>query len=212
MTDPRLFRLRATYVEQGRLAMLSHLEVAHTLERTVRRAGLPFAVSQGFSPHMKIAFGAALPVGVGSTCEVFDLQLTRYVAPAKALAALQAASVPDLMVKDCAYIEHTAPAASVAFPLATYEARFSRALEAGELIVPETIVRVRKKKGKVVRKELVVADYLMGDVVVEGDTATFTLRSSQGGALRPDLLLGECIADGSDVRVVSLTRVAQDVE
>lgn len=73
MTDPnarQLFRLRSTYIETGRLAMLSHLEVAHTLERTVRRAGLPFAVSQGFSPHMKIAFGAALPVGVGSTCEI----------------------------------------------------------------------------------------------------------------------------------------------
>ena len=38
---------------------------------------------------MKIAFGAALPVGVGSTCEIFDLQLTRYLAPDKALAALQ---------------------------------------------------------------------------------------------------------------------------
>ena len=79
MTDPnarQLFRLRSTYIETGRLAMLSHLEVAHTLERTVRRAGLPFAVSQGFSPHMKIAFGAALPVGVGSTCEIFDLQLS----------------------------------------------------------------------------------------------------------------------------------------
>ena len=31
MTDPRLFRLRATFVEEGRLAMLSHLEVVHTL-------------------------------------------------------------------------------------------------------------------------------------------------------------------------------------
>ena len=76
MTDPnapKTFRLRCSYVEQGRLAMLSHLEVAHTLERTVRRAKLPFAISQGFSPHMKIAFGAALPVGVGSTWEIFDL-------------------------------------------------------------------------------------------------------------------------------------------
>ena len=82
MTDPnapRVFRLRSTFIERDRLALLSHLEVAHTLERTVRRAGLPFAVSQGFSPHMKIAFGAALPVGVGSTCEVFDLQLREYI-------------------------------------------------------------------------------------------------------------------------------------
>lgn len=79
MADPRLFRLRVTFRETGRLAMLSHLELARALERAVRRAQLPFAVSQGFSPHMRIAFGAALPVGVGGTAEIFDLFLTDYV-------------------------------------------------------------------------------------------------------------------------------------
>ena len=102
MPDPNLFRLRMTFCKQGRLAMLSHLEVARALERAVRRAGLPFAVSQGFSPHMKIAFGAALPVGVGGTHELADLQMTRYVPVDEALEALQRASVPDLMVKACA--------------------------------------------------------------------------------------------------------------
>ena len=87
MPDPNLFRLRMTFCKQGRLAMLSHLEVARALERAVRRAGLPFAVSQGFSPHMKIAFGAALPVGVGGTHELADLQMTRYVPVDEALEA-----------------------------------------------------------------------------------------------------------------------------
>lgn len=210
MSDPRLFRLRATYVEQGRLAMLSHLEVAHALERTVRRADLPFAVTQGFSPHMKLAFGSALPVGVGSTCEIFDVWLTRYIAPAKVLSALQAASTIDLMVQDCAYIEPSAPAASVAFPFSTYEVRFSRALEPCELDVPERIVRVRKKKGKTIEKVLVVADYLVGDVRVDGAVATFTLKSGQEGALRPDMLLAESLARTTDdLRVESITRIAQ---
>ena len=42
-----LFRLRASYVKHGRLAYLGHLELIHTIERIVRRAGLPFAVTQG---------------------------------------------------------------------------------------------------------------------------------------------------------------------
>ena len=203
MTDPnapRVFRLRATFVEQGRLALLSHLEVAHTLERTVRRAGLPFAVSQGFSPHMKIAFGAALPVGVGSTCEIFDLQLTRYVAPDKALAALQAASVPDLMVQECRYIEPSAAAASVAFPLSTYEARFSGPVQAFK--VPETITVVRKRKEKV----LTVSDFLVEPFSIEGDTATFTLEAKPTGSLRCDVLLQHC---NFSADLVSITRIAQ---
>ena len=203
MTDPnapRVFRLRATFIERDRLAMLSHLEVAHALERTVRRAGLPFAVSQGFSPHMKIAFGAALPVGVGSTCEVFDLQLREYVAPGKALAALQQASVPDLMVQDCCYIENNAPAASVAFPFSTYEAHFSAPV--ASVVVPETITVVRKRK----EKTLVVNEFLAEPFAIDGDSVTFTLEAKPTGSLRPDVLLQHCDC-GADI--VSITRIAQ---
>lgn len=203
MTDPnapRVFRLRATFIERDRLAMLSHLEVAHALERTVRRAGLPFAVSQGFSPHMKIAFGAALPVGVGSTCEIFDLQLREYVAADKALAALQQASVPDLMVQDCRYIENNASAASVAFPFSTYEVRFDAPVSA--VVVPETITVVRKRK----EKTLVVSEFLIEPFIFDGDRATFTLEAKPTGSLRPDVLLRhcDCAAD-----IVSITRIAQ---
>lgn len=232
MPDPSLFRLRAVFVKQGRLAMLSHLELARALERTVRRAGLPFAVSEGFSPHMRIAFGAALPVGVGGTCEIFDLLLTRYVAPAKALAALQEASAPDLMVRECAYIEPHDKAASVAFPVSTYRARLSRPLTEGAdralcrpgdafapLPVPETITVVRKKK----EKELRAADYLVGDaeahgaIELEGAVATFSLEAKPTGSLRPDKLMTACLdaanaalSEGVEpLRIVELTRVSQ---
>ena len=203
MTDPnavRLFRLRCTYVEQGRLAMLSHLEVAHTLERTVRRAQLPFAVSQGFSPHMKISFGAALPVGVGSTCEIFDIHLKDYVAPDVALAALQKASVPDLMVCSCSYVEPKAPAASVAFPISTYEVVFDHPIDGIE--APEAIEVVRKRK----QKTLVVHDYLIEPFEVTGNRATFSLEAKPTGSLRPDVLLEHCSFEGA---VASITRIAQ---
>ena len=204
MTDPnapRLFRLRGRFIERGRLALLSHLEVAHTLERTVRRAKLPFAISQGFSPHMKIAFGAALPVGVGSTCEIFDLQLTSYIAPDKALASLQAVSVPDLMVQECFYIEPSAKAASVAFPFSTYEVRFAMPVE--HIEAPETISVTRKRKEKVLRVE----DYLVEPFSIEGDTATFTLEAKPTGSLRPDVLLRHC---GIEADIVSITRTKQE--
>lgn len=200
MSDPCLFRLRATFIEQGRLALLSHLEVAHTLERTVRRAGLPYAVSQGFSPHMKIAFGAALPVGVGSTCEIFDITLTEYIAPAAALEALQKASVPDLMVQDCAYIEPRAAAASVAFPFSTYRVECAGPID--EVLVPDSITVIRKKK----QKELAVADFLARPFAPEGNAAIFTLEAKPTGSLRPDVLCRHCDFGAA---VTSITRVAQ---
>ena len=187
MPDPRNLRLRVTFCKQGRLALLSHLEVARALERAVRRAGLPFAISQGFSPHMKIAFGAALPVGVGGLHEVVDLQLVRYVSPEKALEALQGASAPDLMVKDCRYIEAGAPAASVAYPLSTYRALLSCA--PATLPVPDEITVIRKKKEKVLR----VADFVVGGIELAGAVVTFTLEAKPTGSLRPDVLLRACV-------------------
>ena len=210
MADPRLFRLRVTFRETGRLALLSHLEVARALERSVRRAGLPYAVSQGFSPHMRIAFGAALPVGVGGTSEFFDLFLTDYVAPDKALAALQAASPADLYPTAARYIEPRDPAASVACPVSTYEVELSEAPRA--LVVPETVTVVRKKK----EKTLVVADYLVGSVTQEGARVTFTLVSKPTGSLRADAFVRELLAatvaaghGAEDLRPTSFLRVEQ---
>lgn len=210
MADPRLFRLRVTFRETGRLAMLSHLELARALERAVRRAGLPYAVSQGFSPHMRIAFGAALPVGVGGTSEFFDLFLTDYMPPAKALAALQAVSPADLMPIEACYVEPKAAAASVACPVSTYEVQLSAAPAA--LIVPEVITVVRKKK----EKTLAVADFLVGPVELDGDAVRFTLEAKPTGSLRADAfvreLLAATVAEGhaaEGLHPVSFLRVAQ---
>lgn len=225
MPDPNLFRLRVTFCKQGRLALLSHLEVARALERAVRRAGLPFAVSQGFSPHMKIAFGAALPVGVGGTRELFDLQMTRYVRPEQALADLQAASVPDLMVKACSYIDAHAPAASAAYPVSTYRALLSHA--PATLAVPGEVRVIRKKKEKVLQ----VTDFLANEPELAGAVLTFSLESKPTGSLRPDVLLHACLdeegeaplallventvpssVDDADdpLRILSITRIAQN--
>ena len=202
MTDPRYFRLRCTFTKQGRLAMLSHLELAHALERAVRRSGLPFAVSEGFSPHMRIAFGSALPVGIGGTEEIFDLLLKEYVAPQKALALLQENSVPDMMVLSATYIEHTQKAASVAFPVATYEAVLSEAVQ--EFLLPETITIVRKDK----EKQLCVADFLAGEPQLDGAKFRFTLESKNTGSLRPDVFARACF-ESSSARVTSITRIEQ---
>ena len=209
MAEQRQYRLRALYCKQGRLVMLSHLEVAEALRRAVRRADLPFAVSQGFSPHMKMTFSAALPVGVGSTSEIFDLMLTEYVPAAQAFQALQRASVPDLMVVACAYVDNKAKAASVAFPVSHYCARFDGPVDGFELVEQLTVARANKKP-----KTQVLADYLRGPVEKDGFEVRFALEALANGSLRPDNLLSASLEaynrDSSHpLRLVSCTRVDQ---
>ena len=203
MPDPSNFRLRVYFRKSGRCAMLSHLEVARALERAVRRAGLPYAISQGFSPHMKIAFGAALPVGVGGTRECFDLQMTRYIAPEKVADALMEASVPDLMVTSCEYIGSRDLAASVAYPISTYRVVLSDTPE--HLDVPDEITVVRKKKEKI----LDPAEFLVGEIDQNKNILVFTLHAKPTGSLRPDVLLANMLDGDSDIYALSITRVEQ---
>lgn len=205
------FRLRVTFSKTGRLGMLSHLELARALERAVRRADLPYAVTQGFSPHMKIAFGAALPVGVESVCEIFDVSLTDYVAADEALARLRAASASDLMPSDARYLQQGEAAASVAYPVSRYEARLTVA--ASELRVPDSISVVRKKK----EKTLVPAEFIrsMTFGAEEGENPEcvlrFELEAKPTGSLRPDVLLGAMVGSHANgcARVLSVVRVEQ---
>ncbi len=205
MPDDQLFHMRVMFCKRGRAAMLSHLEVARALERMVRRAGLPYAISQGFSPHMKISFGSALPVGVGGLHECFDIVLTRYVKPEEAAADMRDACVPDLLVASCDYIAANEPAASAAFPYSTYEAYFKNIPETYS--VPEEVRVMRKKKERVLH----VADFLVDGPKMEGHTMTFTLESKPTGSLRPDVLLSAMMIDDPDAKVLTITRVAQSI-
>ncbi|MCI2156332.1 MAG: TIGR03936 family radical SAM-associated protein, partial [Olsenella sp.] len=79
------YRLRVRYRKDGRLAYLGHLEVINTINRSVRRSQLPFAVGNGFARRMRLQFSQALPVGAASMGEYFDLFLTQETDPQDAL-------------------------------------------------------------------------------------------------------------------------------
>lgn len=68
-------RVRIRYAKLGKVRYLSHRDLARVLERAIRKAGLPVAYSQGFSPHARLHFGLALSVGYESLAEYLDVDL-----------------------------------------------------------------------------------------------------------------------------------------
>jgi radical SAM-linked protein len=74
-------RLRLKFSRGEELKFLSHLDLMRLWERSLRRAGLPLAYSEGFSPHPQIALAAPLSVGVTSQAELMDVLLSRWVSP-----------------------------------------------------------------------------------------------------------------------------------
>ncbi len=53
----------------------SHLDLARTWERTLRRAEVPLAYSQGFNPRPQIQLAAPLPLGYVAKRELLDMTL-----------------------------------------------------------------------------------------------------------------------------------------
>ena len=76
---PTVQKLRIRYAKRGRLRFASHRDLARTLERALRRAGVPMAFSAGFSPHPKISWVGAAPTGVASEAEYVEIGLAERV-------------------------------------------------------------------------------------------------------------------------------------
>ncbi len=75
MNAPRPIRVRLRYSVRGKVRFLSHRDMARVTERAIRRAGVPVAYSQGFSPRPKLHYGLALSTGYESDSEFLDLDL-----------------------------------------------------------------------------------------------------------------------------------------
>jgi len=74
-------RLRVRFGRGEQVKFISHLDIMRFWERAFRRAELPLAYSQGFSPHPRISLAAPLPVGVTSEFELMDVWLERWMPP-----------------------------------------------------------------------------------------------------------------------------------
>ena len=73
--SPGKVRVRVQFSKAGRLRYLSHLELVSAVIKGLRRADVPFDISQGFHPSPKISFCPPLSVGVGGEKEFFDMEV-----------------------------------------------------------------------------------------------------------------------------------------
>ncbi|MDP6647560.1 MAG: TIGR03936 family radical SAM-associated protein [Dehalococcoidales bacterium] len=74
-------RLRVRFGRGPEVKFISHLDIMRFWERAFRRAQIPLAYSEGFSPHPQISLATPLPVGVTSEAELMDVLVSRWVSP-----------------------------------------------------------------------------------------------------------------------------------
>jgi radical SAM-linked protein len=116
-------RLRVTFAKKGSLRYIGHLDLHQIWERTVRRAGLPLAYTQGFHPGPKIQIAAALPLGFSGRAELVDIWLNE-LKEEDAISCrelIQSASPPGLTIIRLEAVDERAPALQTQVAAAEYE-------------------------------------------------------------------------------------------
>lgn len=204
------FRLRVCFHKIGRLRFLSHLETGRAWERAARRARLPYAVSQGFTPRMRLAFGPALPVGTAGLREYLDITLTRFVPVREVQEALGAAIVPELGIVACRYVSPAEASLASRLTIAVYEVEIEggspqQEIERSLVALMGTGRLEVEHKGK--QKVFDLATALPKEPEVrssEGRTVVrMWVRMGEQGSLRPEVFITAAV--GAD-RVASVTR------
>ncbi|OWY65933.1 B12-binding domain-containing radical SAM protein [cyanobacterium TDX16] len=109
--NTKVQRLRLRFGKLGDMALVSHLDLMRLFDRAVRRAALPVSFTAGFSPSPRISVALALPLGVTSSGEIVDFELTQIVEPAVFRQQLSSQLPTDIPIYDAIALDLKAPAA-----------------------------------------------------------------------------------------------------
>jgi radical SAM family uncharacterized protein/radical SAM-linked protein len=121
-----VFRHRVTFSKTGDARLLSHRNTMDVLERGIRAAGLPARYSEGFNPHMKLSMGPALPLGLESRHEVFDVEGITPFGP-EAAALINEKLPPGIAALEVRELSPAEPALSKVVKSARYSVRLDSA-------------------------------------------------------------------------------------
>ena len=123
-------RLRLKFSRGEELKFLSHLDLMRLWERALRRAMLPLAYSEGFTPHPRIALAAPLSVGVTSQAELMDVVLSRWLSPYTFVAQIKRQLPHGLDLLEAWPVDISAPSLQSQVRFAEYEVKIE--MEKGE--------------------------------------------------------------------------------
>ena len=86
-------RIRARFAKRGKVRFTSHRDLARIWERVLRRAALPVARSEGFSPRPKLHFGLALSTARALRCRLESRSRSMFPSHSASLVRIGAAAV-----------------------------------------------------------------------------------------------------------------------
>lgn len=207
-------RVRMWFGKVGKMALVSHLDLARLFDRAIRRASIPVTYSGGFHPAPRIMLANALPLGAMSTSEIADLELTATMDLSEFQAKLAAQLPADIPIYRVEAIDLQQPASTQLLTQAEYiltiaAPKFDRPqweswtadVMHHEELIQEQTTKSGKKKLINLRERLFELELL----VTESD------RDRTEGSLLELRYVGSCVNDGTLLRPEQMVWMLEQV-
>ncbi len=206
-------RIRMIYKRGQELRYVSHLDMQLVWERTFRRARLPMAYSQGFSPHPRLHMASALPLGFLSRCELMDVWLEQVIEPGELQARAQAAAPPGLLIEHAEEVAFNAPALQTQVVTAVYTAKAldrqdeHKLKEAtAQLLAADSLPRERRGKAYDLRPLIEILEVQAAE---DGPKLYMSLAAREGATGRPEEVLAAMGLEPAEFRVERMQLILQ---
>ena len=186
-------RIRITFAKTESMRYTGHLDLHKSWERTIRRAGLPLAYSQGYNPRPRINLASALPLGFTSQAEVVDIWLEEEINLTKISSLLDTASPPGFSILDLQEIDAGEPSLQSQLLAAEYTVTLLDCVPdlnsvVEDIINAKTLIRVRKKNKEYDLRPLIESIQISAQAE-EVQQISLRLTAREGATGRPDEVL-----------------------
>lgn len=192
-------RIVAVFEKSERIRHIGHLDIQRSVQRGLRRSGLPVAYSNGFNPHILITFASALSTGACGQRELMDVKMAEEVTPERFLADMNRAMPPELRLLEARAVDDHFPALMASLKAAAYDLKIRDAEEAERITaaIPrmmerESIPALRKTKTGLKECDIKPLIYALNH---DGSHIRALLALTEREACKPNMLLAALAAE-----------------
>ena len=199
------------FTKEGALRFISHHDLMRLLERALRRTGLPLKLSEGFNPRPQLSFPVALALGAETQAEVFEVDLTEWISPARVMRVLGGKLPEGIGLREVRSVQYGEKAEVVSTEFAVGMSRvpedFEEKLAAFLASAQAVVERKRKSGGKSINaREYVRYAHL------DGSTLRLGLSVTNAGTVRPDEVIDAVLrGDSEALAPLHVTRTRLDL-
>lgn len=202
-----MIKIRGKFSKENDMKFIGHLDLMRLFQRAFRRADIPVKYSEGYNPQPKISLATALPLGVVSQGEYFDLELEEEMSLELFISKMNEALPKSLKLLKAQYTDDKKSIMSL-ISWSSYVVRieFSKTfseeqihneiedfLERKEILV----TKVKKKKGKTKKTEVNIREFIkvlnIFDISNDHAILKILLKTGSNGNLKPEDLVSALI-------------------